>query len=222
MTTIKMNRTPMPAGDGLSDNQRFSLLVASVSDYAIYMLDPGGLVSSWNAGAERFKGYREDEILGRHFSVFYTAEDQAAGVPGHALDTARREGRFEAEGRRVRKDGSTFWASVVIDAIRNEAGVLLGYAKITRDITDKKQAEAQLERANAALFQAQKMEAIGQLTGGIAHDFNNLLAVVSGSLELLAMPLGRWPTAPAWCGSTTFATPSFCTPCSGRSRVARR
>lgn len=173
----------------VSDEQRFRLLVANVRDYAIYLLDPKGYISSWNAGAERFKGYKEQEIIGSHFSRFYTPEDRAAGVPERALKTALLEGKFEAEGWRVRKDGTRFWASVVIDPVRNEEGELVGFAKITRDLTEKKRADDALAEANAALFQAQKMEAVGQLTGGVAHDFNNLLAVISNGLDVLSMRL---------------------------------
>ncbi|NEK17664.1 PAS domain-containing sensor histidine kinase [Rhizobium leguminosarum] len=165
--------------------EQFRRLVQGVSDYAIYMLDPNGNVSSWNFGAERIKGYRPQEIIGRHFSTFYTPEDREAGVPEKALGIARAEGRFEREGWRVRKDGSRFWASVVIDAIRDEEGDVLGFAKITRDITEKMETQRALEQAREELFQSQKMEAIGQLTGGIAHDFNNLLMAVLGSLEIL-------------------------------------
>ncbi|TBG75918.1 PAS domain-containing sensor histidine kinase, partial (plasmid) [Rhizobium leguminosarum] len=165
--------------------EQFRRLVQGVSDYAIYMLDPGGNVSSWNFGAERIKGYRPQEIIGRHFSTFYTPEDREAGVPETALGIARAEGRFEREGWRVRKDGTRFWASVVIDAIRDEEGDVLGFAKITRDITEKMETQRALEQAREELFQSQKMEAIGQLTGGIAHDFNNLLMAVLGSLEIL-------------------------------------
>ncbi|MBX5134021.1 PAS domain S-box protein [Rhizobium lentis] len=173
--------------------EQFRRLVQGVSDYAIYMLDPDGNVSSWNFGAERIKGYRPDEIIGRHFSTFYTPEDRAAGLPEKALRVARSEGRFEREGWRVRKDGSRFWASVVVDAIRDEDGEVLGFAKITRDITEKMETQRALEQAREELFQSQKMEAIGQLTGGIAHDFNNLLMAVLGSLELLKkrMPQDR-------------------------------
>ncbi|ARO32853.1 sensor histidine kinase/response regulator hybrid protein (plasmid) [Rhizobium sp. NXC14] len=173
--------------------EQFRRLIQGVSDYAIYMLDPDGNVSSWNFGAERIKGYRPDEIIGRHFSTFYTPEDRAAGLPEKALRVARAEGRFEREGWRVRKDGSRFWASVVVDAIRDEDGEVLGFAKITRDITEKMETQRALEQAREELFQSQKMEAIGQLTGGIAHDFNNLLMAVLGSLELLKkrMPQDR-------------------------------
>jgi PAS domain S-box-containing protein len=164
--------------------QRFRLLVQGVHDYAIYMLDPEGKVANWNTGAQRFKGYTESEIVGEHFSRFYTDEDRASGLPFRALQIAATEGRFEQEGWRVRKDGSRFWASVVIDAIRGEGGELLGFAKVTRDVTERREAQQTLEEARARMVQAQKMEAIGQLTGGVAHDFNNLLAVVLGNLDL--------------------------------------
>ncbi|MBD2747237.1 PAS domain S-box protein [Microvirga sp. BT688] len=165
--------------------ERFRLLVQGVTDYAIYMLDPQGRVTNWNAGAQRIKGYTQDEILGEHFSRFYTDEDKATELPRRALETAVREGKFEAEGWRLRKDGTRFWASVVIDPIRNDMGDLIGFAKITRDITERRQAQEALAQAQAALFQAQKMEAVGQLTGGVAHDFNNLLTVIVNSLDLL-------------------------------------
>jgi PAS domain S-box-containing protein len=165
--------------------QQFRLLVEGVTDYAIYMLDPAGRVTSWNTGAQRIKGYTPAEILGEHFSRFYTEEDQAAGLPETALATAASEGRLEKEGWRVRKDGSRFHAHVIIDAIRDERGELKGFAKVTRDVTEKVETQRALEDAREALFQAQKMEAVGQLTGGVAHDFNNLLMAVLGSLELV-------------------------------------
>ena len=164
--------------------ERFRLLIQSVTDYAIYMLDTEGRVSSWNPGAERFKGYAASEIMGEHFSRFYTEEDRQAGVPRTALATAQREGRFEAEGWRVRKDGTRFWASVIIDPIRTEGGELLGFAKVTRDLTEKRATEERLR-------QSQKMEAVGQLTGGLAHDFNNLLTGIGGSMELIKTRLAQ-------------------------------
>jgi PAS domain S-box-containing protein len=170
-----------------ASEERFRLLVQSVTDYAIYMLDPEGRVTSWNAGAERFKGYSAEEIMGEHFSRFYTEEDLAAGIPTIALETASREGRFEAEGWRKRKDGSRFWASVIIDPIRNEAGELIGYAKVTRDLSEKRAIEEQLR-------QSQKMEAVGQLTGGLAHDFNNLLTGIGGSLEMMQVRIAQGRT----------------------------
>ena len=167
-----------------ASEERFRLLVESVTDYAIYMLDAVGTITSWNAGAARFKGYTADEILGQNFSRFYSEEDRMAGIPSRALETASREGRFEAEGWRIRKDGSRFWANVVIDAIRSPMGELIGFAKITRDLTERRETQLALEEAREAIFQSQKMDAIGKLTGGVAHDFNNLLAVIVGSLDL--------------------------------------
>jgi PAS domain S-box-containing protein len=169
----------------LESERRFRLLVESVTDYAIFMLTPEGNVSNWNAGAARIKGYSAEDIIGQHFSRFYTAEDIEAKAPWKALEYARETGSWQAEGWRVKKGGSRFWASVVIDAIRDEDGELLGFAKITRDLTERRQAQIELEKSREQLFQAQKMEAVGQLTGGIAHDFNNLLAGISGSLEML-------------------------------------
>ncbi|HTU10794.1 MAG TPA: PAS domain S-box protein [Allosphingosinicella sp.] len=166
-------------------DQRFQLLINAVTDYAIYMLEPDGTIASWNPGARRFKGYEAEEIVGRNFSCFFTEEDRAAGLPQQALAAAAREGRFEAEGVRLRKDGSRFWVNAVIDPIRAEDGALLGFAKITRDITERRAAQEQLEEARTSLFQAQKMQALGELTGGIAHDFNNLMTVIRGSAELL-------------------------------------
>jgi PAS domain S-box-containing protein len=166
--------------------EQFRLLVQSVTDYAIYMLDARGHVASWNSGAQRIKGYAPEEIIGRHFSDFYTEADRAAGLPRIGLETATRNGRWEHEGQRVRKDGTAFWAHVVIDAIRDDAGKLLGFAKVTRDITERREAEAALQAAQATMIRSQKLEAIGQLTGGVAHDFNNLLQVISGNLQLLS------------------------------------
>jgi PAS domain S-box-containing protein len=167
---------------------RLQLLLQSIKDYAIYMLDVNGHVSSWNTGAERFKGYTADEIIGQHFSRFYTPEDRERGMPALALQTAIDHGKFEAEGWRVRKDGSRFWTSVVIDPVYDHSGAHIGFAKITRDITERRQAQEEIERTRHALSQAQKMEAIGRLTGGVAHDFNNLLTVIRSSADLLQRP----------------------------------
>jgi PAS domain S-box-containing protein len=129
----------------LESERRFRLLVQGVTDYAIYMLSPDGYVTNWNAGAERIKGYDAAEITGQHFSRFYTPEDAGAGMPANALETARREGRYEAEGWRVRKDGTRFWASVVVEAIHDH-GELIGFAKITRDLTERRKAQIALEQ----------------------------------------------------------------------------
>jgi PAS domain S-box-containing protein len=168
-----------------ASEDQFKLLVQGVTDYAIYMLSPSGIVSSWNLGAERIKGYKADEIIGQHFSIFYTNEDKATNEPFKALKAARADKRFEKEGWRVRKDGTRFLANVVIDAIHDDTGEIIGFAKVTRDVTAARRNQQALEKTREALFQAQKMEAIGQLTGGVAHDFNNLLMAILGSLELL-------------------------------------
>jgi PAS domain S-box-containing protein len=179
-------------GDGrhvaaLGESERqFRLLVHGVTDYAIYMLDPQGHIATWNAGGERIKGYSANEIIGRHFSCFYTAEDLATDEPTRALHVARTEGKYEKIGWRVRKDGTRFWAHVVIDPVYDESGALVGYAKITRDITERRQQEQALEVAQQSMLQAHRMEAIGQLTFGVAHDFNNLLTVITNSLDLIA------------------------------------
>ncbi|MFJ2318963.1 PAS domain S-box protein [Pseudomonas sp. NPDC087817] len=173
--------------------QQFRLLVQGVTDYAIYMLSPEGRVSNWNQGAQRIKGYLPEEIIGQHFSVFYTPEDRELGEPQRALAIATKEGRFENRSWRVRKDGTRFLAHVVVDAIRGETGTLLGFAKITRDVTEAHQAQLALEKTREALAQAQKMQAIGQLSGGIAHDFNNLLTVILGNLEIVQKRVGDDP-----------------------------
>jgi PAS domain S-box-containing protein len=182
------------AQDALRETEnQFRRLVQSVTDYAIYTIDRNGRVVSWNAGAQRIKGYQAEEIVGQHFSRFYTEEDRRAGEADRALATAEREGRYEKEGWRVRKDGSRFWAHVILDPIRDDDGALLGFAKITRDVTERVDSQRALLQAQEALFQSQKMDAIGQLTGGVAHDFNNLLMAVLGSLELLRKRLPDEP-----------------------------
>jgi PAS domain S-box-containing protein len=178
-----------------ASQEQFRILVQGVTDYAIYMLNPSGEIASWNPGAQRIKGYTDEEVVGTHFSRFYTPDDQAAGEPARALAIAAEEGRFEKEGQRVRKDGSIFWANVVIDALRAPDGALVGFAKITRDVTAQRASRKALEDARETLFQAQKMDAIGQLTGGVAHDFNNLLMVIKGSLELLRKRVLQDPRA---------------------------
>lgn len=169
----------------LESERRYRQLIEAVTDYAIYQLDPNGLVTTWNPGAERIKGYKAKEIIGRHFSCFYTPEDQNAGMPDKVLDIARREGRYEDEAWRVRKGGGRLFASVVIDAIRNDGGEIIGFAKITRDITEKHEVQNSLKEAQEQLAASQKMEAVGQLSGGIAHDFNNLMMIVLGNLETI-------------------------------------
>lgn len=180
------------AADALKESERhFRLLVGGVTDYALYMLDPTGIVTNWNAGGQRIKGYMPEEIIGQHFSRFYSAADQAAGRPARALRLAVENGRYEEDGWRVRKDGTFFWASVVIDPIREEDGKLLGFAKITRDISERREAQLNLEKIQRQLAESQKLDALGQLTGGVAHDFNNLLMIVSGNLHTLRKLAGN-------------------------------
>jgi PAS domain S-box-containing protein len=176
--------------------ERLRLMIAGIVDYSIFMLDPEGRVVFWNRGAERMKGYAADEIIGRHFSCFYTSEDRESDVPSRLLQAAAKDGRTSAEGWRVRKDGSRFWANVLVTAIRDDKAVLRGFAKLTRDMTEQKKADLAIaqereerERAEGILRQAQKMDVLGQLTGGIAHDFNNMLGVIVGSLEILQLRL---------------------------------
>ena len=174
----------------IASEQQFQLLVQGVKDYAIFMLDPEGRITTWNSGAERIKGYSAEEIIGEHFSRFYTEEDQREGVPMRLLMRAATEGRHEADGWRVRKDGTRFRANVVIDAIQDDAGKLIGFAKVTRDVTERHLAQEMLEQARERLLQWQKMEAVGQLSGGVAHDFNNLLTIVIGNLETAQRQVG--------------------------------
>lgn len=167
----------------IESEARFRQLVDAVVDYAIFQLDPTGIVTTWNSGAQRIKGYAADEIIGQHFSRFYDEKDRRAGVPRSVLDKAATEGRFEGEGWRLRKDGTRFWALVVVDPIRNAFGELIGFAKVTRDMTERMNEQRILNETQEQLAASQKMEAVGQLSGGIAHDFNNLMMIVIGNLE---------------------------------------
>ncbi len=141
--------------------EQLRLLIQGVTDYAIYLLSAEGRVTNWNAGAQRIKGYAPDEIIGHHFSRFYTAEDQAAGRPATNLALATQEGRLEEEGWRVRKDGTRFMAHVIIDAIHDDNGQITGFAKVTRDVTERYETQKALDQAREELFQAQKMDAVG-------------------------------------------------------------
>src|SRR6266704_3919105 len=180
------------AAEALKESERhFRLLVRGVTDYALYMLDPNGIVTNWNVGGQRIKGYSPEEIIGQHFSRFYTPADQAAGRPARALRLALEHGRYEEEGWRVRKDGTFFWASVMIDPIRDDDNRLLGFAKITRDISERHEAQLNLERIQRQLAESQKLDALGQLTGGVAHDFNNLLMVITGHIHMLKKIAGN-------------------------------
>jgi PAS domain S-box-containing protein len=172
-----------------TSESQFRMLVSGVTDYALYMLSPAGIVVNWNAGGQRIKGYLPQEIIGQSFSRFYTPADQSGGKPARALMIAEEAGHYEEEGWRVRKDGSFFWASVVIDPIRDADGKLVGFAKITRDISERREAQEKLEQIQRQLAESQKMDALGQLTSGVAHDFNNLLMIISGNLNRLRKEL---------------------------------
>ena len=164
---------------------RFQTVIQGITDYAIFMLDRDGCITNWNVGAQRIHLYTAEEIVGHHFSRFYSEEEQQAGEPARTLQVAAYEGKYAFEGWRTRRDKSKFWASVVIEAVRDDAGKLAGFVHITHDVTERRNAQVSLERAQEQLAQSQKMEALGQLTGSIAHDFNNLLMIVSGHAQLL-------------------------------------
>lgn len=183
--------------DGSRESEKqFRLLVSSVTDYALFMLDPEGHVASWNTGAERIKGYRAEEILGRHFSCFYPQEDLERGKPEYALKVTTAEGRYEDEGWRLRKDGTTFWANVIITAMRDESGTLVGFSKVTRDLTRQKETAEALrdseirfrsvtQSANAAIVSAD--------TSGIITSWNHGATRIFGyeEAEAVGMPLMR-------------------------------
>jgi PAS domain S-box-containing protein len=189
MGSRMVRKDPQEQRNLFETERNFRLLVENVVDYALYMLDPNGVVTSWNIGGQRIKGYAPDEIIGQHFSCFYTEGDRANGKPQRALHIAREQQRYEEEGWRVRKDGTFFWASVVIDPIYEDSK-LIGFAKITRDITERREAQLKLEQMHRQLAESQKLDALGQLTGGVAHDFNNLLMIISGSLHTLRRAAG--------------------------------
>jgi PAS domain S-box-containing protein len=168
-----------------NSEQSYQFLLKGVRDYAIYMLDPEGLVCSWNESAERLKGYSAEEIIGCHFSVLLPEDVRGTELPNQILAAAAEKGKFEGQNYVVRRDGSRFFANVVLDAIRDEEGNLVGFAKLVRDITAQHEAQVALDATREQLAQSQKMEALGQLTGGIAHDFNNLLMIVSGYSQIL-------------------------------------
>jgi PAS domain S-box-containing protein len=164
----------------------YRLLVESVRDYAIFMLDPRGRVVSWNEGAERIKGYAADEIIGRHFSAFYHPELVAEGFPDFELELAAREGRFEDEGWRVRKDGTRFWANVVITALRNEAGELVGFAKVTRDLSERRAAEEQRVADAQRVASAEAANrAKSEFLAAMSHELRTPLNAIGGYAELL-------------------------------------
>lgn len=170
-------------------SRQLRLLIDSVRDHALYLLDPDGIVCSWNPGAERIKGYRSEEVIGTHFGRFYLPADRDTGEPQRLLRLAAECGHHAAEGWRVRRDGSPFRASVVVESVV-ENGELVGFVKITRDITEQWQAQRLLRDAQRALRQTQQFETVGQLSRGLAHEFNNLLTTIVNALDLLSARMG--------------------------------
>ncbi len=179
------------AKKGARSDELFRLLVANVRDYAIFMLDPAGRVTTWNAGAERIKGYTADEIVGRHFSVFYPDEDVRTGTCDRYLEAAARDGHFEIEGWRVRKDGSRFWANVVITAVRDDEGTLVGFAKVTRDLTECKRTEDE-RAARFAAEQANRTK--DEFLATLGHELRNPLAPIVTALQLTKLHPDTYPT----------------------------
>jgi len=167
-----------------STKRRFQIFLESVSDYAIFILDSTGHVASWNSTAHKIIGYTSQEVIGKHLSIFYRPDERRAGVPNRALELAGQKGRHEMEGWRIRKNGTPFFVTGVLTAIRDDNSNLLGFASVIRDATERRDTQEKLVEAREQLAMAQKMEAIGKLTGGIAHDFNNLLMIIGGSAQL--------------------------------------
>ncbi|MEG2805656.1 ATP-binding protein [Stenotrophomonas sp.] len=173
----------------VDESRQLKLLIDHVCDHAIYLLDPQGRICSWNRGGERVNGYTAAEAIGQHVSIFYSAEDQRLGLPQQTLDAARSQGRLVGEGWRVRRNGEQYRASIVIEAVR-EQGQLVGFVKVTQDITERYQAQRLLQDAQRARQHLQRFEGVGRLTRGLAHEFNNLLTTVGNALDLIALRPG--------------------------------
>jgi PAS domain S-box-containing protein len=191
--TVEIRQRKRTQEELLRSEERFRLLVETVQDYAIFMLDPSGLVASWNVGAENIKGYRSEEIIGQHISRFFSAEDVERREPERELEVAVKEGRFHDEGWRIRKGGSRFWASVVITALRDPQGRLVGFSKITRDLTERKQAERALQEAKAEMAHMARVTTMGELAASIAHEINQPLSAIVNNANASTRMLAAQP-----------------------------
>jgi PAS domain S-box-containing protein len=183
-TQDRLNREIEQTTLALNNAKRhFDILIEGVADYAIFMLDRAGQVASWNSAAQQIMGYTAEEIIGKHFGIFYRPDERRAGEPHRALELATQRGKHEVEGWRVRKNGTPFFVTGSVSSVRDDNGALLGFANVLRDATERRDAQEKLVQAREQLAMAQKMEAIGKLTGGIAHDFNNLLMIIGGNAQ---------------------------------------
>jgi len=169
-----------------SVRRHFQILIEGVVDYAIFALDTEGHVTSWNSTAQKITGYTREEIVGKHFGIFYRPDERRAGAPAGALESAIQGGKYEVEGWRIKKNGTPFFTTGLVSSTYDDAGNLIGFINVLRDATERRDAEEQLVEAREQLAMSQKMEAIGKLTGGIAHDFNNLLMIIGGSAQIFA------------------------------------
>ena len=181
----QLNRKVVETNLALDSARRhFQILIEGVVDYAIFVLDIAGRVASWNSAAQRILGYSTDEIIGKHFGIFYRPDERRAGEPNRALEMAIHHGKYDVEGWRIRKNGTPVFVTGSVTVIRNNNENLIGFANIIRDTTERRDAHEKLVEAREQLAMAQKMEAIGKLTGGIAHDFNNLLMIIGGNAQI--------------------------------------
>ncbi|HEY2171991.1 MAG TPA: PAS domain S-box protein [Candidatus Angelobacter sp.] len=176
--TLDVTERRQTAEELRRSEERFRLLIESIADYAIFSLDPAGFVTSWNSGAERIKGYRAQEIIGQHFSCFYTDDDLRKAAPAAALRKAAAEGRFEDEGWRLRKGGSRFRANAILTSLHDQQGELIGFAKVTRDLTESRRAEEAVQAAHAELARVARATTLGELTASITHEINQPLAAI--------------------------------------------
>jgi len=180
----QLNRQLAQTNQALESSRRhYQILIEGVVDYAVFVLDAAGRVASWNNAAKQIIGYTADEVMGKHFAIFYRPDERRAGEPNRALELAKQRGKHEVEGWRIRKNGTLFFVSGSVTSIVDNNGNLIGFVNIIRDATERRDTQEKLVQAREQLAMAQKMEAIGEFTGGIAHDFNNLLMIIGGNAQ---------------------------------------